>query len=265
MLLAGTLGLRGGAGLPAVFHHSPPPLKDPQKLRLLHIPAHSSPGRRCSEGLLLHFVLVCRVDGDAWKTQRSVVASAYQWEFPQRCFLCIYFFLPAFPLVPWWLISCFRPTAPARTMSGMAEREWRPVNDKENQAGRGDWPSTSCRPPASKDRKIRRCREAKRLFSPHNVCRPSLHTCFLLTGFKTMPFLILSIISSTAFALMSGAEGGNTPVRAWNTQASPFSLDGLPAQNIRFKKENNEDKWKVVYVKFQWGLCNGSRLQTLHH
>lgn len=32
-------------------------------------------------------------------------------------------FLPAFPSAPWWLISCFRPSGPARTISGLAERE----------------------------------------------------------------------------------------------------------------------------------------------
>lgn len=91
MIAHSTLSLRGGVGLPTVFHHSPPPLKDPQELRLLHIPAHSFPRRHSSEGLVFHLVLVCRVDGDAWKTHRSVVASEYQWEFPQRIFFFLFY------------------------------------------------------------------------------------------------------------------------------------------------------------------------------
>ena len=60
-----TLSLRGGVGLAAVFHHFSPPLKDAQELHLRHIPAHSSPGHHSTEGLVLHSVLVSRVDRDA--------------------------------------------------------------------------------------------------------------------------------------------------------------------------------------------------------
>lgn len=85
-------------------------------------------------------------------------------------------------------------------------RKGRFMINRTKQAGRPTVhePSSSC----EQSEKNQTLLWSKKTFvCPHHACGPSLHTCFLLRGFKTMPFFILSIISWTAFALMLGADG----------------------------------------------------------
>lgn len=44
--------------------------------------------------------------------------------FLQHILFFSFFFLPAFPSAPWWLISCFHPSGPARKISGFQADSW---------------------------------------------------------------------------------------------------------------------------------------------
>lgn len=190
-----TLNLGGDVWLQVPGHHSPPPLQHQQELGLPYISADTPPGGDSAEVLTFHVVLVR-------KWLKIVLNTTYYVMVRTTTVRCLLFFFTSIPLNSWTLDflfsllwSCNKSWDSNQTSLNSCQRYWCKMYR----------PSMSCHPPESREGGWMLQQGAFFTFNPppQTIRTISYFTSEFLTGLRTIPFFILSIISSTALAFRS--------------------------------------------------------------